>query len=104
MNPNGKLKASIITIGDELLIGQTIDTNSAWIASTLNNIGISIERRVAVGDEWGAIWSTLEEESKKSSIILITGGLGPTNDESPNTHYASTSNPISVLTKKHFST
>ena len=81
MNPNGKLKASIITIGDELLIGQTIDTNSAWIASTLNNIGISIERRVAVGDEWGAIWSALEEESKKSSIILITGGLGPTSDD-----------------------
>ena len=75
------LRASIITIGDELLIGQVIDTNSAWMAQQLNLVGITVSRRVAVGDEWNAIWSTLDEELEKSDIILLTGGLGPTADD-----------------------
>lgn len=75
------IKASIITIGDELLIGQVIDTNSAWIAQQLNTIGIPVLRRVAVGDQWDEIWAALDEESKKANIILITGGLGPTADD-----------------------
>ncbi len=74
-------QASIITIGDELLIGQVIDTNSAWIAQEMNKIGIKILRRVAVGDNWDQIWSTLDEESNQSDIIIITGGLGPTADD-----------------------
>jgi nicotinamide-nucleotide amidase len=73
--------ASIITIGDELLIGQVIDTNSAWIAQELNKIGVWVKRRVAVGDDWNAIWNALDEEGKQSDIILITGGLGPTADD-----------------------
>ena len=73
--------ASIITIGDELLIGQTIDTNSAYIAQELNKIGIWVHRRVAVGDVWEDIWKSLEEESRVSQVILITGGLGPTADD-----------------------
>ena len=73
--------ASIITIGDELLIGQVIDTNSAFIAQQLNAIGINVIRRVAVGDVWDNIWNALNEESAKSDIILITGGLGPTADD-----------------------
>ncbi len=73
--------ASIITIGDELLIGQTIDTNSAWMAEELNKIGVWVKRRVAVGDVWDDIWNALDEESKRSDIILITGGLGPTADD-----------------------
>jgi nicotinamide-nucleotide amidase len=76
-----KTQASIITIGDELLIGQVIDTNSAWIAQQLNKAGIRVARRVAVGDVWEEIWSALDEESKHASIILITGGLGPTADD-----------------------
>jgi len=75
------IKASIITIGDELLIGQVIDTNSAWIAQQLNSIGIPVLRRVAVGDQWDEIWTALDEESKKAEIIFITGGLGPTADD-----------------------
>ncbi len=75
------IKASIITIGDELLIGQVIDTNSAWIAQQLNSIGIPVLRRVAVGDNWDEIWSALDEESKKEDVIFITGGLGPTADD-----------------------
>ena len=75
------VNASIITIGDELLIGQTIDTNSAWIAQELNKIGVWVRRRVAVGDVWDDIWNALDAESKGSDIILITGGLGPTADD-----------------------
>jgi nicotinamide-nucleotide amidase len=75
------IQATIITIGDELLIGQVIDTNSAWMAQQLNLAGIKVARRVAVGDEWDEIWNTLDEESKHTDIILITGGLGPTADD-----------------------
>ena len=75
------VNASIITIGDELLIGQTIDTNSAFIAQELNKAGVWVKRRVAVGDVWDDIWNALDEESKDSDIILITGGLGPTADD-----------------------
>ena len=74
-------QASIITIGDELLIGQVIDTNSAWMAQELNKAGIRVVRRVAVGDVWNEIWTALDEEQKYADIILITGGLGPTADD-----------------------
>ncbi|WP_407521376.1 CinA family nicotinamide mononucleotide deamidase-related protein [Lacibacter sp. MH-610] len=73
--------ASIITIGDELLIGQTIDTNSAWMAQELNKIGVWVKRRVAVGDSREDIWQSLDEELKQSDIVLLTGGLGPTADD-----------------------
>jgi nicotinamide-nucleotide amidase len=78
---NDKVYASIITIGDELLIGQTIDTNSAWMAQELNKLGIWVRRRVAVGDVREEIWNALNEESTYAEIILITGGLGPTADD-----------------------
>lgn len=75
------MNASIITIGDELLIGQVIDTNSAWIAQELNKTGIWVKRRVAVGDIREDICTALDQEIKHSDIILITGGLGPTADD-----------------------
>jgi nicotinamide-nucleotide amidase len=78
---NQQIFASIITIGDELLIGQTIDTNSAWMAQELNKIGVWVKRRVAVGDKREDIWQALDEESQSAQIILITGGLGPTADD-----------------------
>ena len=71
----------MITIGDELLIGQTIDTNSAFIGQALTRIGIRLKRRVAVGDMWDDIWKALDEESAHSDIIILTGGLGPTADD-----------------------
>ncbi len=64
-----------------MLIGQTIDTNSAWMGQQLNKAGIWVKRRVAVGDVWDDIWNALEEESKHSQLIFITGGLGPTADD-----------------------
>lgn len=75
------MNAIIITIGDELLIGQVIDTNSAWMAMQLNKAGIRLIRRVAVGDVKEDIIKCLDEESKHAQIILLTGGLGPTADD-----------------------
>ena len=72
---------SIITIGDELLIGQVVDTNSAYIAQEMNKIGVWIRQRVAVGDVKEDIKKALDEESKHSDIIILTGGLGPTADD-----------------------
>lgn len=76
-----RVNASIITIGDELLIGQTIDTNSAWMAQQLNKLGVWVKRRVAVGDVYTEIWNALDEEAKQSDLVFITGGLGPTADD-----------------------
>ncbi|WP_114792027.1 CinA family nicotinamide mononucleotide deamidase-related protein [Niabella yanshanensis] len=76
-----EINASVITIGDELLIGQTIDTNSAFIGQELNKAGIWVKRRVAVGDVYSDIWNALDEEKKYSRLIIITGGLGPTADD-----------------------
>jgi nicotinamide-nucleotide amidase len=75
------IKASIITIGDELLIGQVIDTNSAYIAQSLNKIGVTVTKRIAVGDDKNAILDALSNTSKQSNIVIITGGLGPTADD-----------------------
>lgn len=75
------ISATIVTIGDELLIGQTIDTNSAWIAQQFNKIGIQIKRRVAIADEESEIIKALNEASAISEIVITTGGLGPTNDD-----------------------
>lgn len=76
-----KTTAIILTIGDELLIGQTVDTNSAWIAQELNKIGVGIKRKVSIGDSWEEIWQSLEVSGNEADIILITGGLGPTSDD-----------------------
>lgn len=76
-----KINTSIITIGDELLIGQVIDTNSAWMAQELNKIGIWVKRRISVGDDRDAIINALDTEKEVSDILLITGGLGPTADD-----------------------
>ncbi len=81
MKGQQSIAAVILTIGDELLIGQTIDTNSAWMATVLNQAGISVKRRVAVGDDWNEIWEALTAEGKTADIVLITGGLGPTSDD-----------------------
>lgn len=75
------IKASIITIGDELLIGQTIDTNSAWIAQKLNSIGLELARKVSVADLKESIKEALDYELGKVDVVLLTGGLGPTADD-----------------------
>jgi nicotinamide-nucleotide amidase len=76
-----EVNASIITIGDELLIGQTVDTNSAYIATELNKLGIWVKRRIAVGDRKDEILNALAEQGKDCKVVIITGGLGPTADD-----------------------
>ena len=73
--------AELITIGDEILIGQIVDTNSAWMAQKLNLAGIKVKQITSVSDEKQHILNALKEASKRADIILITGGLGPTNDD-----------------------
>lgn len=75
------MKAEIITIGDEILIGQIVDTNSAWIARHFNSAGIEISRITSVHDEAGQIKEALENSEKEADLVLITGGLGPTKDD-----------------------
>jgi len=75
------MNASIITIGDEILIGQIIDTNSAWLGSELVYEGISIRQIVSISDDVTAIQTTLREQMEKSDLIIMTGGLGPTKDD-----------------------
>jgi nicotinamide-nucleotide amidase len=75
------MKAAIITIGDELLIGQTIDTNSAWIGSELSKSGFDIFRIISIHDRKEDIIYALDETGKVADVVLITGGLGPTSDD-----------------------
>lgn len=75
------MKAAIITIGDELLIGQTIDTNSAWMGSELSKSGFDIFRITSIHDRKNDIIYALDEASKDADVVLITGGLGPTSDD-----------------------
>lgn len=76
-----KIFAGIITIGDELLIGQVVDTNSSWIAQQLNQVGILVKKRVAVGDNRTDILDALDSMIAETDLVLITGGLGPTADD-----------------------
>jgi nicotinamide-nucleotide amidase len=73
--------AEIITIGDEILIGQIVDTNSAWIAQQLNLAGIRVKQISSVSDDREHILTALAEATGRADIILITGGLGPTKDD-----------------------
>ncbi len=70
-----------MTIGDELLIGQVVDTNAAWMAAELNLAGVKVIRKVSVPDDIDQIVSALDEAGKRAEVILVTGGLGPTRDD-----------------------
>lgn len=73
--------AEIITIGDELLIGQVTDTNSAWMGRELNKVGIEVIRVVSVRDRADEIIEAVDASMKRANIVLVTGGLGPTKDD-----------------------
>ncbi len=75
------MRAEIITIGDEILIGQIVDTNSAWMAQKLNLAGIKIKQISSVSDDRQHILDALNEAKGRADLILITGGLGPTKDD-----------------------
>lgn len=75
------MKAAIITIGDEILIGQIVDTNSVSIAKKLDSIGITISEKLSIGDSRDAIRQTLDRTLESCDVVIITGGLGPTKDD-----------------------
>ncbi len=75
------VRAEIITIGDEILYGQILDTNTQWISLELDKIGIKTVRKSSVGDQREEIVQILEEANKRADIVFITGGLGPTKDD-----------------------
>lgn len=75
------MNAEIITIGDELLIGQVVDTNSAWMAKALEPAGVRVVRKVAIGDDASEIINALDLALLRSDIVFLTGGLGPTKDD-----------------------
>ena len=73
--------AELLTIGDEILYGQIVDTNSQWMSVALDKVGIKVVRKTSVGDQEDEILTALAEAEKRADIILITGGLGPTSDD-----------------------
>ena len=75
------IRAEIITIGDEILIGQIVDTNSAWMGRQLSDIGIQVFQITSISDNKEHILKALKEASQRAEIVLITGGLGPTKDD-----------------------
>lgn len=75
------VRAEILAIGDELLYGQIIDTNSHWISKELDKIGVKVVQKTTVGDNREAILAAFKAAEMRADIILMTGGLGPTNDD-----------------------
>ena len=75
------MKAEIITIGDEILIGQIVDTNSQWIGTELNKIGVSVFQISSIQDDKQHILNALKEAQERVDIVILTGGLGPTKDD-----------------------
>ena len=75
------MKAAVITIGDEILIGQIVDTNSAFIAKSLDKIGVEIHEMISISDNKQHILDTFNNFQNKVDLVLITGGLGPTKDD-----------------------
>jgi len=75
------INSEIITIGDEILIGQIVNTNTVWIAQQLNSIGVNVFRMTSIGDSKEIITRTLNKALEDTDIVIITGGLGPTNDD-----------------------
>lgn len=90
--------ASICTIGDEILIGQITDTNSAHISRALNSLGIRVTRMLSIGDEHDAILEGLEGELRRNDIVIVTGGLGPTKDDITKTSLAELSGATAYRT------
>ncbi len=75
------MKATIVTIGDEILIGQIVDTNSSFIAQRLSSVGFVVESKLSIGDSAGQIRESLTRAMERTSLVIVTGGLGPTKDD-----------------------
>jgi len=91
------MNAEIITIGDEILIGQIVDTNSAWMATELNAIGVKIAQITSISDNPEHLVTALNDARKRADVVLMTGGLGPTKDDRTKTVLTSYFNSKLVL-------
>jgi nicotinamide-nucleotide amidase len=91
------MKAEIINIGDEILIGQIVNTNATWMATQLNLIGVSVRYMVTISDDEEEILKAMHYASTRSEIVLITGGLGPTKDDVTKKTFASFFNSPLIL-------
>lgn len=91
-------QASICTIGDEILIGQVVDTNSSHISQALNSLGIKVSRMVSIGDDYDTIVNALCDELSGNDIVIVTGGLGPTKDDITKKALADLSGAVSYKT------
>lgn len=96
------MKAAIVTIGDELLIGQVVDTNSVFIGQQLESIGCSVVEKMAIADTFDAIYETMSRYQDKVDIVLFTGGLGPTKDDVTKKTFATYFADDLVLNQKVF--
>ena len=76
-----KVSCSIITIGDEILFGHILDTNSKWLSQELNKIGVKILEKKSIGDDYDQINDSVKNSLSNYDITILTGGLGPTNDD-----------------------
>ena len=76
-----KISCSIITIGDEILYGHILDTNSKWLSQELNKIGVKIFEKKSIGDDYNQIKDSVKNSLSNYDITILTGGLGPTNDD-----------------------
>lgn len=94
------MKAYLISIGDELLIGQTINTNAAFIGAALSDINIDVVKTTAVGDNLDAIINEFSQAAKQADVIITTGGLGPTHDDITRTSVAKYFNTELVMDEK----
>src|SRR5512147_726468 len=75
------MNAHIITIGDEILIGQTLNTNAAYIGTEISKLQINVQKTSVVGDDENAILKEFQECWEKNNLLIVTGGLGPTHDD-----------------------
>ena len=75
------MQVEIITIGDEILIGQIVDTNAAWISAELNKVGFEVVQITSVHDDEKQITESLQQALTRADVVLFTGGIGPTNDD-----------------------
>jgi nicotinamide-nucleotide amidase len=91
------MTAAVVTIGDEILIGQIVDTNSGYIAKALNDIGVDVMEMCSIADDEQAILSTFEMLQNKVNFVLITGGLGPTKDDITKKTFCAYFNDILVI-------
>src|SRR3712207_7977168 len=98
---NNLKTAEIVTIGTEILLGDLVDTNTAWLSERLATLGVGIYRHTTVGDNRARIAAALEEAAARADLVITTGGLGPTSDDLTNECLAAIDRKSTRLNSSH---